>query len=267
MWVVQNEPCIKCIYKYSLESSVFLSSYKTSKLKQVYRKSYCKACLISLTSMELIAIFSQFTVMELPFPSADTLTVTRTCVPPEMVRPANLYMDTPSETHATPMFETAAASFTFEHTCSPVASLDEMSSFPELSFKPVSFPAKRMYVCEWVSEPVSYEGNMQKQPQLLTSSNIPCLVRKSASVMGQPCSNSPTGALMLTGNLLFCVLKWQAETFSSYKPLEGIWFGFLCYWKLHNGGARITWNRPIQDKSSFVYLSLVVRSMLTKFVF
>lgn len=98
--------------------------------------------------MELIAIFSQFTVMELPFPSADTLTVTRTCVPPEMVRPANLYMDTPSETDATPMFETAAASFTFEHTCSPVATLDEMSSFPELSFKPVSFPAKRIYVCE-----------------------------------------------------------------------------------------------------------------------
>ena len=35
----------------------------------------------------------------------------------------------------------------------------------------------------------------------------PCLARKSASVMGQPCSNSPTGALILTGNLLLCVLK------------------------------------------------------------
>ena len=39
----------------------------------------------------------------------------------------------------------------------------------------------------------------------------PCLARKSASVMGQPCNNSPTGALILTGNLLLCVLKswWQ----------------------------------------------------------
>ena len=58
--------------------------------------NHCKACLISLTSMELIAIFSQFTVIELSFPFVGTLTVTRTCVPPEMVRPANLYVDTPS---------------------------------------------------------------------------------------------------------------------------------------------------------------------------
>lgn len=39
----------------------------------------------------------------------------------------------------------------------------------------------------------------------------PCLARKSASVMGQPCNNSPTGALILTGNLLLCVLKWKVN--------------------------------------------------------
>lgn len=36
---------------------------------------------------------------------------------------------------------------------------------------------------------------------------LPCLARKSASLKGHTCSNSPTGALMLTGNLLFSVLK------------------------------------------------------------
>ena len=39
--------------------------------------------------------------------------------------------------------------------------------------------------------------------------NKPCLARKSASVIGQPCNSSPTGALILTGNLLLCVLKQQ----------------------------------------------------------
>jgi len=44
---------------------------------------------------------------------------------------------------------------------------------------------------------------------------LPCLARKSASLIGHPCSNSPTGALMLTGNLLFSVLKHEIHISSS----------------------------------------------------
>lgn len=50
------------------------------------------------------------------------------------------------------------------------------------------------------------------------------MVKKSASVMGQPCNSSPTGALMLTGNLLDWVLKDNPKnhvTFKGKSPSPG----------------------------------------------
>ena len=57
---------------------------------------------------------------------------------------------------------------------------------------------------------VNYDNYMRQciiSPNDKKEINKPCLVRKSASVIEQPCNSSPTGALILTGNLLLCVLK------------------------------------------------------------
>ena len=91
--------------------------------------------------MELIAIFSQFTIIEQFIPLALMLTVTRTSVPPEIVRPANLYVESPSGSCLEPIQVTAAASFTLEQILSSVAELEGIFSSPELSFKPRSLPA------------------------------------------------------------------------------------------------------------------------------
>ena len=57
--------------------------------------------------------------------------------------------------------------------------------------------------------PSSLNPTVSLQDQMSVKSLLypPCLAKKSASVMGQACNSSPTGALILTGNLLDCVLK------------------------------------------------------------